>query len=267
MYSVRVTFAQFPDIERVFNVTVVALEDLRLTAIPFPTYPNSDSNQISVLHPIASTGTRQQAIIAVTAVLDNGDTRRISSLPNPLNVAASSPQLRAAVNISQNILSISGTNSTGMLNISATGGSVTSRTPLLVTITSTPVQVVNIEIEPFPNGNTFRGIVNMATHQVVISVEFNDSTRYERLFSTQTLPNLVTFSGSPMSALTVDSSTGVATLRGNSLLSLAQFMCLDSLVPRPHPVRISLPILKVIHVGVGLVSGTETSVWKSYSED
>ena len=221
LYSVRVTFAQFPDLKQVFNVTVVTLEDLRLTATPFPTYLNSESNQISALHPIASTGTRQQATIAVTAVLDNGDIRRIPSLPTPLNVTASSPQLQAAVNISQNILSVSGTNSTGMLNISATVGGVTSRTPLIVTVTSTPVQVVNIAIEPFPDGNTFRGIVNMATRQVVISVEFNDSTRYDRLFSTRTLPNLVTFSASPTSALTVDSSTGVATLRGNSLLSPA----------------------------------------------
>ena len=218
LYSVRVTFAQFPDLERVFNITVVTLEDLRLTATPFPTYPNSESNQVSVLHPIACTGTRQQATITVTAVLDNGDTRRISSLPNPLNVTASSPQLRAAVNISQNILSVSGTDSTGMLNISATVGSVTSRTPLIVTITSTPAQVVNIMIEPFPDGNTFRGIVNMTIHQVVISVEFNDSTQ---LFSPQTLPNLVTFSASPTSSLTVNSSTGVATLRGNSFLSPA----------------------------------------------
>ena len=223
MYSVHVTFAQFPDLERVFNVTVVTLEDLRLTATPFPLYPNSESNHISSLHPIASTGMRQRAIIAVTAVLDNGETMSISSLPNPLNVTASSPRLRAAVDISlQNILSVSG-DLTGVLNISATVGSVTSLTPLIVTITSTPVQVDNIEIEPFPEGNTFRGVVDMATHQVVISVQFNDSTRYERLglFSAQTLPNLVTFSASPTSALTVDSSTGVATLRGNSLLSPA----------------------------------------------
>ena len=36
--------------------------------------------------------------------------------------------------------------------------------------------------------------------------------------------------------------------------------CEHSLVPRPHPACISLPVLKAIRAGVGFGSGTETTV-------
>ena len=43
-------------------------------------------------------------------------------------------------------------------------------------------------------------------------------------------------------------------------------MCVSSLVPRPHPARILLPVsshtvLKAIRTGVGFGSGAETSVY------
>ena len=220
-YSIRVTFTQFPDLERVLNITVVALEDISLTATPFPTYRGSESYQITALHPIASTGLRQQALMTATAVLDNGETVDISSLPSLLQLTASTPQLQAAASIStQNVLSVSNVALIGTLTVSATVGDITSRRPLDIAVTPTAVQVVSIDITPFPEGNTFRGVVN-ATRQVVISVQFNDTTQYEDLFATRELPNLVTFTAGPSSALTVDPSTGVITLRGNSLLAPA----------------------------------------------
>ena len=217
-YSIQVTFSQFPGLEELITITVVSLDDITISATPSPTYPGSELNEISALHPIASTGIRQQAILTATGLLSNGQTLDISSSPDLWPQLSATPStLQSATSLSSDrILSISDVSLTGTLTLSATLDAVNSSSPLVISVDSIPVQVSNIVISPFPQ-DTLRGIIDVATQQVIINVDFNDSTQYIGLFSDQLLPNLVTFSSTPPSALSVDASSGLATLRGNSL--------------------------------------------------
>ena len=239
VYSITVSFAQFPELEVIQNVTIVSLDDIVITATPHPSYPGSDENSISALHPIASTRVRQQASITTTAILSNNQSYDISAAS--LEISASTPELKAASDISdQNILSVSDVLLSGTVTVSATLNDVTSSSPLVIDITLTPVQVTQINISPFTD-NTFRGFIDNATRQVVVTVEFNDSTQYVDLFLSQTLPNLVSFSAIPPSGLTIDSNSGLATLRGNSLSpATITVMAIGSGVEKPLSVSCNL---------------------------
>ena len=220
-YQIQVSFSQFPGLERNMSITVVEMEDIVLSATPFPTYPGSSSNIITNLNVIATTNTRQQALLAIDAVLSNGDRRDISSFPQlQFMVTGSRPELEVISSISpQNVLSFSDAAFSGFVTIFFSLRTVISRNPLMLTISARAVQVSNILVSPFPEGNTFRGIVDVATRQVVFSATFDDGTQYINLFQDTMLSNLVRFDASPSTALTIDSASGVATLRGNSHLT------------------------------------------------
>lgn len=217
VYSIQISFAQFPGLRPVLNVTVVSLDDIIVTATPSPPYPGSQAHMVTALHPISSTGIRQQAVIAATGLFSNGQTQDLSSLVS-VQVLASSTELGAVTSLSDdNVLNVSSVSLTGTISISAVLSDVTSSSTLVLNIISTPVEVSRLMVAPFPEENTFRGIVDEATHQVEVTAEFDDGTQYVDLFSSLSLPNLVNFGATPTSELTIDPGSGLATLRGNSL--------------------------------------------------
>ena len=217
-FVVQVSFSQFPTLERNVTITIVSVMDIAIEATPFPFYPGSNLNPITALHPIATTGSRQQALLTSRVLLSTGDSIDISSLVDlQLALTATSPELQGASSISQsNVLAISDVSLTGMLTVSAGFREIVSSTDLVIEVTSSAVEVASIAITPFP-ANTFRGIVNTSTHQVVVSATFTDNTQYVNLFQDLFLANLVTLSATPSSSIAIGSASGVAVLRGNSL--------------------------------------------------
>ncbi len=219
-YSIQVTFLQFPDITIHVNYSIVSVEDILLTANPYPIYPGSHLRNVQQLSVLGTTSALQQAVIIVAASLTNGASINVTSnLQLVLTVTGSSQELQNSVSISNgpvaNILSVSSLVS-GTLSISARLREVSSRNPIVITVVLTPVHLTAITIVPFPS-NTFRGSAGINSRQVVISVTFNDTTQYPNLFQDFFLTNLVTFEASPSSALVIDSQSGLATLQGNSI--------------------------------------------------
>ena len=214
-HVIQISFSQFPGLERNVTITVVEMGDIALRAIPYPEYPGSSSNLISMLHPIAETGVRQQALVLADAVLSNGEMRDISSQPElQFGITTSLSNVRSS--ISQNVLTVPDAFRFGTVTVRATLREVTSRSPLRLELSPVQLYIASIRISPFPEGNTFRGTIG-STRQVVISATLDDGRQYVNVFQDYNLPNFVTFAATPPSALTIGSTTGVATLQGNSL--------------------------------------------------
>ena len=214
-HVIQVSFSQFPGLERNVTITVVEMSDIALRAIPYPEYPGSSSNLLSMLHPIAETGVRQQALILADAVLSNGDRRDISS-QSELQFGITTSPSNVQSSISNNTLTVLDVFSFGSVTIRGTLREVNSRSSLRLELSPVPVYIASIRISPFPESNTFRGTIG-STRQVVISATLDDGRQYVNLFQDYNLPNFVTFAASPTSALTVGSTTGIAILQGNSL--------------------------------------------------
>ena len=214
-HVIQVFFSQFPGLEQNVTITVVEMSNIALRAIPYPEYPGSSSNLISMLHPIAETGVRQQALILADAVLSNGNRQDISSQSElQFSVTTSLPNVRSS--ISQNILTVPDAFRFGTVTIRATLREVVSRSSLSLELSPVQLYITSIRITPFPEGNTFHGTIG-STRQVVISATLDDGRQYVNVFQDYNLPNFVTFAATPASALTIGSTTGVATLQGNSL--------------------------------------------------
>ena len=214
-HMIQISFSQFPGLERNVTITVVEMSDITLRAIPYPEYPGSSSNHLSTLYPIAETRVRQEALILADAVLSNEDRRDISS-QSELRFGITTSPSNVQSSISQNILTVLDAFSLGSVTIRATLREITSQSPLSLELFPAPVYITSIRISSFPEGNTFRGITG-TTRQVVISATLDDGRQYVNVFQDYNLPNFVTFAATPASALTIGSTSGVATLQGNSL--------------------------------------------------
>lgn len=212
-YIIQISFSQFPELEQNVTVSIVEMSDVSLRAVPYPAYPGSSSNVNPNLRPIAETGSREQALLLIDAVLSNGNRIDISHL-SELRFGISTSPFTIPSSISQNILTVSDAFSFGSITITGTLREVTSRSPLTLRLSSAPVHIVSVNIHAFPEGSTFRGIVG-TTRQVIVTATLDDGRQYT--FPESGLQNFVRFAASPDAALTVDSTTGIATLQGNSL--------------------------------------------------
>ena len=219
-YVISITFTQFPDIQVNVSYSVVSVNDILLTANPYPIYQGSEMRDVQQLSVIGTTSMLQQAIIVAFASLTNANSINITANSQLiLTVSTSSQSLQNSTSITDgpvsNILVVS-SQSAGLLSISASLREVTATRPLQINVVLTPVHVTAISILPFPS-NTFRGLAGVSTRQIVITVTFNDTTQYPNLFQDFFLPNLVVFEASPASSLTIHPLSGLATLRGNSI--------------------------------------------------
>lgn len=222
-FSISISFSQFQGMLVTVNFSIVSVSDIILVANPFPVYPGSSSRSVVRLSPIATSPERQQALLIAHAILTSGSRRDVSLNSDIEFFLSASPQgLQDISTITRgptgNILSFDGPTS-GNLSIRATlREEVSSSDALELDISSTPIQIQDISISPFPDGNTFRGLIG-STHQVVITVTLSDTTEYVNLFEDRIISNLVSFNATSSLSLTVNESSGLATLRGNSLTS------------------------------------------------
>ena len=225
-HLVQISFTQFSGMERNVTITAVQVSDISLKSYPYPEYPGSRNTMASNLSSIASTGVREQALILADAILSNGERRDVSTTSElRFSITVFSP-FQVSASINQNILTVSDATSFGSLNVTATLREVTSRLPLSLRLAAA-AHIANIAISSFPEGNTFRGTVS-STRQVVVTATLDDGRQY--VFPDSGLRNFVRFAASPATALTVDSNTGIATIRGNSL-SQATITVTDVVVP------------------------------------
>ena len=220
-FSISVSLTQFEDLVENLTFSVVSATDIYLTANPYPVYSGSNSRNVSQLSLIANTSERQQALVYARAILSNGNSIDVSTNSElRLTLIASHQSLQDSALITRNpttnVLSFRDHLASGNLTTSAALREVISSNFLHFEISTIPVQVTDIIISPFED-NTFRGIVNVAQHQIVVTAIFEDTTQYVNLFQDTMLHNLVTFEATPPTAITVDNVSGLATLRGNSL--------------------------------------------------
>lgn len=230
-YILNITFTQFPTIHETINIEVVDVTDLRVSSYAHPIFDDPLRLPVKELNTIANTSRIQEALLEVVAVLSSGDTRDISVGNNPVTIHTNSDQ-GILVNTSNSSLGhvITVTNATtdGNINITAQLGNITSSAPLIMSVSSTPVDITSIEIEPFPQ-NTFSGI-SESTNQIVLTVNFTDDTKFERLFDSLELLGLVSFTATPSDAVVIDNVSGIATLIGNSDASITVSAIGNSLV-------------------------------------
>jgi len=202
-------------------IDIVQALDIALEVHPFPLYPGSNDFPTTVLYPIANTSLWEQAIIFARLELDDSSSRDISTNSRlQLSLNETSPVDLELIQISRfRILNINSATANGYITIMGVFGNIISSTLLKINISTIPIFVRSIDSVSLVSGRDYiTGIKDLASDQVIVSVTFNDSTRYINLFSAgiRQLPQLLQFSTSNASILSVGQSSGRLLLRANS---------------------------------------------------
>jgi len=204
-------------------IQIIQALDIQLGAHPFPDYPGSILSNTATLYPIANTSLWEQTVITARLQLSDNSLMDISThsdLMLPISVAPPSDLTANIVLITSNqVLNVTSTTAGGSVDIMGVFGNVNSSGTLRVNISTVPVVVQSIDdVHLSSNRNYITGIRGIGSDQVIVSITFNDSTRYINLFEStvRQLPQLLWFATSNSNVLSVDESTGLLRLHANS---------------------------------------------------
>ena len=224
---VSVTFAH-TNLTASVSISIVMTQAARLSATPFPSFQGSENFNVMSLSPVSNTGVYQQAVIKLFLIVSAGpdidvtDNAKASVL---LGNTTTHELLGAKLNQSpQNGFLLNVMSPQGEGNITISGDFASVQAPnLMLEVSSTPVEVMSLRIHSLSNGNTLRGVANMAREQLVVEVQLADGTQYPSLFAvgSPVLPNLLTFSSNQYSQV-AGITSGVITPTLNSPLNAAR---------------------------------------------
>ena len=229
--TLTIGFSHLPaSYARTVTFTIVQATAITTTASPFPTYSGSSSLIRHSVHPIASTGVFQEALLASVLHLSDGSTRSVSDIVQYSKHTVGLPDSNVTITgsgASRRVLVTDHTVPAGTLTINATLLQLTSAVPLVLSVSRTPVVVQSLSLTSNPSQLT--GLRSQVRAQVIVQVIFNDTAQYP-VFSTSVrpLPGLLNLSLSNPSVASIDSSTGTVILLGNSLLSPVRITAQDT---------------------------------------
>ena len=199
------------------NVTfyTVYSSSLSTSPSPYPSYTNSGSVELTVLHPVASTGVYQSAQISALLTLSVPEDSGIQRLYDVTG-------RQSVISYSVSPSSVATVSSEGILTPTSTGNvRVTISAPPLQSVEdfvviSSPTLVSSIDRVQLSSGSDTvigqRGEVSSAT--LSVSVTLSDGTRIEEVFTPagQVYPSLLTVSSNDPTLFTVSPSTGQLTV-------------------------------------------------------
>ncbi|EGD82245.1 FAT3 protein [Salpingoeca rosetta] len=201
------------------DVTVVQVQDVTVSASPFPTYAGSTSRAVTELRPIGLTGEYQQARLNLVLTLTDGSTRDVSSSGLTMFSVLSGGSV---ISVSGRIASRAGSATTGSAVVGATFAGASSTSNLGLSLGTTPVFVSAVLNSARVSGrvnfvSTLSGVAGVGTSDVSVGVRFDDGTEYPNVVSggVVAVPNLLSFSVDNTDAASVDSSTGRVTVLQN----------------------------------------------------
>jgi hypothetical protein len=228
--QVEVTFSHENVSARV-NVTVVRALDLEVQASPFPSYSNSDRVQVTTLAPLGGSNPvlYQECVVRATLVLSDGTRTDVSNqaggkltLVSPtslMQVSVVSQQLQVVVNGSAADALSSAQNVT--LSASFLDRNSVSGLQLLVSKAAVAVSGLQAFALRGASSNTLLGAANATTDRLRVGAVLADGRELPELVSSSgvlLVPGLLVFSSSDDQVLSADSSSGLVTLRGNSIV-------------------------------------------------
>ena len=217
-YTLLVNSTDFPTLNVTMEIHVVDVEDIRISVQPYPKYNNSVNHNITELKQIASTGLFQQALFKVTAVLTSQDTVDVSE-SDSLQVIESSHDIGIDPVIFKTddgfVIGLISASNNGSVDVVASLISINSSIPYTIAVSNVAVSITSLKIQSLSSG-TFSGTLG-STVQIVVTAKFSDDTIYENLFQDIVLSNLLLFDAYPSESVSVNETSGLATLHGNSL--------------------------------------------------
>lgn len=207
-------------------IAVVVADTLSLSALPYPRFSGRESISVNPLNAIAGTGKFQQAELVATLTLSNGDDMDVSNNPfitfeSTVADVVASIQATVLEPFSAVELMVTATLAASYASV----GTIASNA-ITIDVTDAPVQVTAISSDDSSFPTTFTGVKDEGTWQARFSVALSDGTEYDSrdLFPYSrpadaepiVLPNLLTFTSSDSDVFTIDRTSGLATIRGNS---------------------------------------------------
>lgn len=217
-----IKFAHVQTSSRV-SIDVIGTQELKFYASPHPAFNSSLNVNLTQLNPIGNSGEHQQGRLNLILALTNGTSIDVSrDSRTRFEIAASQPAELAlnsvieASNAGYHVVSVQWRKEKGQLSINASFMGVFSHVVTLE-VESTPVTVTAVEIAMPPNF-TLTGLRDRSTLQLVINLEFSDSSKILGLFSSENLTmfDLVLFSTQDTTEISLNETSGLVTLQDNS---------------------------------------------------
>lgn len=205
-------------------IDVIGVQELTIFASPHPAFNLSRNVNLTRLNPIGNSGDHQQARLNLILALTNGTSIDISrDSRTRFEIAASQPaelaqnSLIKASKTGFHVLSVQWRKEKAQLSVNASFMGLSSHV-LTLEIESTPVTVTSVEIAMPPNF-TLTGFRDRSTLQLVVNLDFSDSSKIVGLFSSENLTmfDLVLFSTQDTTKISLNETSGLVTLQGNSL--------------------------------------------------
>ena len=205
------------------QVKIVCLDDMQLSASPFPTYSGSTQQSELTLSLIGPSNVYQRAVLRLVAGLSDGTSVTVTEHSS----TAYQTYDEGTSDVSETIVSIASGSQIvspqreGFADVGATFAGFPLSTSGRLTFNVTDSQVIVTEITSTRRLGTLRGLAGVATAQMTVTVVMSDSTRLLQLLGpddTQLYPNLVVFGLNPTqaSSASMNQTTGVVTLRSNN---------------------------------------------------
>ena len=204
-------------------IDVIGVQELTSYASPHPAFNLSRNVNLTRLNPIGNSEEHQQARLALILALTNGTSIDISRDPRTrFEIAASQPaelaqnSLIKTSNTGFHVLSVQWRKEKAQLSVNASFMGLSSHV-LTLEVESTPVTVTAVEIAMPPNF-TLTGLRDRSTLQLVVNLDFSDSSKILGLFSSENLTmfDLVLFSTQDTTKISLNETSGLVTLQANS---------------------------------------------------
>ena len=221
--EMSIKFAHVQTSSRV-AIDVIGTQELTSYASPHPAFNSSMNVNVTRLNPIGNSGEHQQARLNLILLLTNGTSIDISRDPRTrFEIAASQPAelaqnsfIKASI-AGYHVVSVQWRKEKGQLSINASFMGLSSHV-LTLEVESAPVTVTAVEIAMPPNF-TLTGLRDRSTLQLVVDLDFSDSSKIIGLFSSENLTmfDLVLFSTQDTAEISLNETSGLVTLQDNSL--------------------------------------------------
>ncbi len=220
--SVNITF-EGQAVYQVVDIVVAKLITVSLRAVPYPPFSNSDIEDVTLISKIACTEKYQQAQFTVKITISNEATFSQQKLIGGQNfdIERTGSEIQVSAGSLRVVTASTAGSRTFIAKFGIDGAKLESNA-VVIESSNTPVTVTSIDNVRLGLGSstltTLKGHKNKKTAQIQLGVTLSDNRKYTAALSSNgspVLPGLLTFSSDVASAITIDSTSGLATLVAN----------------------------------------------------
>jgi len=208
------------------TIEIVCAASVSVTAHPFPAFSGSGSMTASTLAPFALSGVHQQAQLNTLLLFTDGSQKGITTagqtsytILNPGTTTINS----SVVSVANAIVSKVDNGLGGTVVISAAFAGLATQIPFTLTVTDTPVDLVEMRMRGGAFTSTLRGGTGVSRARSNYDVKFSDNTWFNNVFEDSVtadpgirLPHVITFQvPATQPGASVDHLSGIVTLLAN----------------------------------------------------